>query len=53
MISDSKVAKKLLSVIFTFSMILTWHLSFRAVFYGFDDVIFRDGIVDGTKVKLN
>ena len=33
MISASKAAKKLLSVIFKFSLILIWHLSLRAVFY--------------------
>ena len=53
MISASKVAKKLLSIIFSFSMILTWHLSLREVFYWLYDVIFGDAIVSGTKVELN
>ena len=52
-ISASKVAKKLLSVIFKFSIILTWHLSLWVVFYWFYELIFRDGIVSGTKVELN
>ena len=53
LISASKLAKKLLSVIFSFSVILTWHLSLRAAFYWFYDVIFRDGIVSCTKAELN
>ena len=52
-ISASKVAKKLLSVIFKFIMILTRHVSLRAVFCWFFDVIFRDGIVSGTNVELS
>ena len=40
-------------VIFSFSMILTLHVSLRAVFYSFYNVIFRDGIVSGTKVELS
>ena len=35
MISASKVAKNLLSVILKFSMILTWHLSLWEVFIDF------------------
>ena len=53
MISASKVAKKLLSVIFKSSLIITWHLSLRAVFYWYYDVIFRDGIVSSINVELN
>ena len=53
MILASKVAKKLLRVIFKFSMILTWQLPLWGVFYLFYDVSFRDGIVSGTKVELN
>ena len=53
MISASKVAKKLLSVIFKFSMVLMWHLSLRAVFYWFYDIIFRDLIVSGAGMELH
>ena len=48
-----KVAKKLLNLIFKFSMILAWHFPLRAIFYQFYNVIYRDGIVSGTRVELN
>ena len=36
-----KVAKKLLNIIFKFSMITAQHLPLKSVFYQFYDVIFR------------
>ena len=47
-----KVARKLPSVIFKFSMISAWHLPLRAVFYWFYDFICRHHIFGGIRVKL-
>ena len=47
-----EVARNLLGVIFKFYIISSWHLSLRANFYQFYDVICRHCIASGTRVEL-